>query len=78
MKILILNCGSSSIKYQFLSMNGPEDAEILSKGIVERIGICNGELTHKTHDNKKYTTTTDIPDHTKGIDLILEALAIGT
>lgn len=74
MKILVLNCGSSSIKYQFLSMNSSEDAEILAKGIVERIGISNGELTHKTSDNKKYTTTTEIPDHTKGIDLILEAL----
>jgi acetate kinase len=74
MKILILNCGSSSIKYQFLSMDSSEEAEVLAKGIVERIGINNGELTHKTHDNKKYTTTTDIPDHTKGIDLILESL----
>ncbi len=74
MKILILNCGSSSIKYQFLNMNSSEDAEILAKGIVERIGISNGELTHKTHDNKKYSITTEIPDHTKGIDLILESL----
>jgi len=74
MKILVLNCGSSSIKYQFLSMDNSEDAEVLAKGLVERIGITNGELTHKTNDNKKYTTTTDIPNHTKGIDLILEAL----
>ncbi|MDX9694660.1 MAG: acetate kinase [Bacteroidales bacterium] len=74
MKILVLNCGSSSIKYQLLSMNNSDNAEILAKGIIERIGIKNGELTHKTIDDKKYSFVTDIPDHTKGIDLILAAL----
>lgn len=74
MKILVLNCGSSSIKYQLLDMTNSENADLLAKGIVERIGICNGELKHKTADNRKYNFTTDIPDHTKGIDLILEAL----
>ncbi len=74
MKILVLNCGSSSIKYQLLDMTNSESADLLAKGLVERIGISNGELTHKTSDNKKYNFTTDIPDHTKGIDLILEAL----
>ncbi|MDA3952612.1 MAG: acetate kinase [Bacteroidales bacterium] len=74
MKILVLNCGSSSIKYQLLSMSGTEDADLLAKGIVDRIGISDGELKHKTQDGKKYEFTTDIPDHTSGIDLILEAL----
>ncbi|OFX89019.1 MAG: acetate kinase [Bacteroidetes bacterium GWF2_33_16] len=74
MKILVLNCGSSSIKYQLLSMNNSDEAKILAKGIVERIGIKNGELTHKTIDEKTYSFVTDIPDHTKGIDLILAAL----
>jgi acetate kinase len=74
MKILVLNCGSSSIKYQLLSMSGNEDADLLAKGIVERVGITNGELKHKTEDGRKYNFTTDIPDHTRGIDLILEAL----
>lgn len=74
MKILVLNCGSSSIKYQFLNMADQENADLLAKGLVERIGISNGELTHKTSDDKKHTLTTDIPDHTKGIDLILDAL----
>jgi len=74
MKILVLNCGSSSIKYQLLDMSNSETADLLAKGLVERIGICNGELSHKTHDDKKHTLTTDISDHTKGIDLILEAL----
>lgn len=74
MKILVLNCGSSSIKYQLLSMSGTENAELLAKGIVERVGISNGELKHKTEDGRKFNLTTDIPDHTRGIDLILEAL----
>ena len=74
MKILVLNCGSSSIKYQLLSMSGSDEADLLAKGIIERIGISNGELKHKTQDGKKYNFTTDIPDHTRGIDLILEAL----
>jgi len=74
MKILVINCGSSSIKYQLLNMANSEEADIMAKGIVERIGIDSGELKHKTEDNKKYNYTTDIPDHTKGIDLILEAL----
>jgi acetate kinase len=74
MKILVLNCGSSSIKYQLLSMTNSDNAELLAKGLVERIGISNAELTHKTSDDKKHTLTADIPDHTRGIDLILEAL----
>ena len=74
MKILVLNCGSSSIKYQLLNISNPENADLLAKGLVERIGICNGELSHKTHDNKKHTLVAEIPDHTKGIDIILEAL----
>lgn len=74
MKILVLNCGSSSIKYQLLSMSGSDEADLLAKGIIERIGITNGELKHKTQDGKKYNFTTDIPDHTRGIDLILDAL----
>ena len=73
MKILVLNCGSSSIKYQLLNMNQGEDGDLLAKGLVERIGICDGEITQKAEE-KKYNKVTDIPDHTKGIDLILEAL----
>ncbi|MCG8410439.1 MAG: acetate kinase [Bacteroidales bacterium] len=74
MKILVLNCGSSSIKYQLLDMTNADNADLLAKGLIERIGIENGELSHKTSDGKKHSITTDIPDHVKGIDLILEAL----
>ncbi|MFC2152083.1 acetate/propionate family kinase [Bacteroidota bacterium] len=74
MIILVLNCGSSSIKYQLLNMTNSENADLMAIGIVERISISNGELKHKTKDDKKYNFTTDIPDHNKGIDLILDAL----
>jgi len=76
MKVLVLNCGSSSIKYQLLNMQegNAEGGDLLAKGLVERVGIQDGELTHKTNDGKKFNIVTDIPDHTKGIDLILEAL----
>lgn len=72
MKILVLNCGSSSIKYQFLDMTG--EPVLLAKGLLERIGIKDGELSHKRTDGKSYKTVVDIPDHTVGIKLVLEAL----
>lgn len=72
MKILVLNCGSSSIKYQLLDMNN--NAEVLAKGLIERVGIKDSELTHQAKDKDKYKLIQDIPDHTVGIDLILKAL----
>jgi acetate kinase len=72
MKILVLNCGSSSIKYQLVDM--AKDGEVMAKGIVERIGIENGELTHKPLNKNPYKTITDIPNHEVGIKLILDAL----
>ena len=49
MKILVINCGSSSLKYQLIRM---EDEEVLAKGIVERIGIDGSMLTYKANENK--------------------------
>ncbi len=70
MKVLVLNCGSSSIKFQLFNM---EDATVLTKGIVEKIGLedsfvkleCNG---------RKEKFNYDVPEHTKGIEHILELL----
>ena len=45
MKILVLNCGSSSIKYQLINMDN--DHAVLAKGLLERIGLEMGEFTHK-------------------------------
>ncbi len=73
MKILVLNCGSSSIKYQLLEMNDSSN-NIMAKGIVERIGHDDAILTHKPVGKEKYEIVTTILDHTVGIDLILKAL----
>lgn len=72
MIVLVLNCGSSSIKYQVIDMC--EKEKVLAKGIVERIGITDGILTHKPEGKERYEVVRDIPDHTVGIDLILKAL----
>lgn len=72
MKILVLNCGSSSIKYQLLDMTG--DPELKAKGLVERIGLDEGVLTHKRPGEENYVINAKIEDHTKGINLLLDAL----
>ena len=72
MIVLVLNCGSSSIKYQVIDMCEKEN--LLAKGLVERIGFTNGSLTHKPEGKKRFETAQNIPDHTVGIDLILNAL----
>jgi acetate kinase len=72
MKILVLNCGSSSIKYQLIDMS--YDADLLAKGIVERIGMNCAELNHKAKNRDKFNLVKDIPDHQTGINLILEIL----
>ena len=72
MNILVLNCGSSSIKYQLIDMAA--EPIVKAKGLVERIGIANSELTHKPEGKDKYAVVQDIPNHQVGIHLILEAL----
>ena len=72
MKILVLNCGSSSIKYQLLEME--PQPELKAKGLVERVGLEMGEFTHKPVGKDKYYVQTPIPTHEAGIKLILEAL----
>ncbi len=72
MKILVLNCGSSSIKYQLVDMG--KDGEVMAKGIVERIGLEEGDLTHKPNGKDAYKLSQPIPDHEVGIQLILDAL----
>ena len=71
MKILVLNCGSSSIKYQLIDM--ANNAEVMAKGLLERIGLEMGEFTHKWNGQKHYEQL-PIPDHTEGIKIVLKAL----
>ncbi len=73
MIILVLNCGSSSIKYQLTDMTD-NNSVVLAKGLVERIGITDGILTHKPSGKEPYKVVTDIPDHTVGINMLMEAL----
>lgn len=72
MNVLVLNCGSSSIKYQLLNM----DAEpvLLAKGIVEKIGLSLGSFTYKPEGKQKVVSEQPITDHSIGMDLILRAL----
>ena len=72
MKVLVINCGSSSLKYQLIDM--ANNAELKAKGLVERIGLEMGEFTHKPVGKDKYYTQTPIPDHAAGIKLVLDAL----
>ena len=74
MTILVLNCGSSSIKYQVIKMSCANEYSLLVKGQIERIGLSDGLLVHKPVDKPKFELTKSIPDHTSGINLILEAL----
>ncbi len=71
MKILVLNCGSSSIKYQLIDM--ANNAQVMAKGLLERIGLEMGEFTHKWNGQKHYEQL-PIPDHTAGIKIVLNAL----
>ena len=74
MKILVLNCGSSSLKYQLIDMNG----EIaLAKGLVERIGIQGSRLVHEAEGKDKFTLETDIPNHAAAIGHVMDALTHG-
>lgn len=71
MKILVLNCGSSSLKYQLIDM---ENEEVLAKGICERIGQEGSVLTHKPEGKEKYVKETAMPDHQIAVQLVLDAL----
>jgi len=73
MVILVLNCGSSSIKYQVIDMQ-EASSKLLAKGLVERIGLPEGDLTHKPVGKEKFELHRPIPDHTTGISLVMEAL----
>ena len=73
MVILVLNCGSSSIKYQVIDIDDAHSS-LLAKGLVERIGLPEGILTHKPTGKTPYETHQPIPDHTTGIKLVLDAI----
>lgn len=74
MIILVLNCGSSSIKYQVLKMQSRTDSSLLAKGLVERIGMENGTVIHNVPSKKKLQYEMPIADHKVGIREVLKLL----
>jgi acetate kinase len=71
MKVLVLNCGSSSIKYQFIDT---ESKLSLAKGVVERIGMTSAVLTHQPLDKEKIKIVGEILDHTIAIEYVIAVL----
>jgi acetate kinase len=70
MNILVINCGSSSLKYQLIDS---ESEKVLAKGLCERIGI-DGRLTYSPAGGEKEVTEAPMPTHTEAIQLVLDAL----
>lgn len=71
MKILVINAGSSSLKYQLIDM---QDESVLAKGNCERIGMAEGIFTHKTSDGRQLKKIVDMPDHTHAFMQVKDAL----
>ncbi|NSW84028.1 MAG: acetate kinase [Syntrophothermus sp.] len=71
MKVLVVNCGSSSIKYQLLDMT---DESVLAKGLLDRVGIPGTVLKHEPVGKDEVVIKKDLPDHTEGMKLVLEVL----
>ena len=74
MIILVINCGSSSIKYQLLDMKNDDVYDVLAKGIVEKIGLETGCLQHTATGKDKHVIDMPIPDHKVGMKLVLDTL----
>ena len=71
MKILVINAGSSSLKYQMIDM---QDKSVIAKGLVERIGIEGSNLAHKYGDGQKFELVTPLQNHTEAMNIVLDAL----
>ena len=69
MKILVMNCGSSSLKYQLIDMT---DETLMAKGLCERIGIDGSKIKHE--GKEKFELESPMPTHTEAIRLVIDAL----
>ena len=74
MIILVVNCGSSSLKYQLLDMKNEEVYDLLAKGLVERIGMEVGCLKHEAAGKEKVVKEMPIADHTVAIQAVIDSL----
>ena len=73
MKVLVVNAGSSSLKYQLLDMT---DESVIAKGNCDRIGI-GGHVSAKTGDGRKYEADCNFPTHTEAFEKLVEILTSG-
>ncbi len=71
MRVLVINCGSSSLKYQLIDS---DTEEVLAKGLCERIGIDSSAITHQPVGGSKVKTEVDMPDHTMAVKYVIEKL----
>lgn len=71
MKVLVINAGSSSLKYQLIETNSEE---VLAKGICERIGLDGSKLTHTPEGKDSYVEEKPMPTHTTAVQMVLDAL----
>ena len=71
MKILVINCGSSSLKYQLIDSR---TEEVLAKGLCERIGIAGSAITHQPAGGQKVKTEVPMADHTQAVQYVVEKL----
>ncbi|QEK12014.1 acetate kinase [Crassaminicella thermophila] len=71
MNVLVINCGSSSLKYQLINMS---DESVLAKGLVERIGIEGSVLKHEVPGMEKVIIEKDMPDHKVALSLVIDTL----
>ena len=71
MKILVINAGSSSLKYQLIDM---QDESVIVKGLCERITSTGGMLTQKTFDGRETIVKQDMPTHKEAMQLVLDAM----
>ena len=71
MKVLVINAGSSSLKYQIIDM---DNQEVLAKGLCERIGISGSRLVHKVPGKDDFIQETAMPSHKEAVELVMAAL----
>ena len=71
MNILVINCGSSSLKYQLINS---ESEEVLAKGLCERIGIEGSAIVHQPKGGEKIKSEVDMPNHTAAVKFVIEKL----
>ncbi|MBQ2799621.1 MAG: acetate kinase, partial [Ruminiclostridium sp.] len=74
MKVLVVNAGSSSLKYQLIDMS---NEEVIAKGNCECINMEGGKITHNYGDGKKYVEECHFPSHTEAFEKLVEVLTTG-